>query len=125
MTICICYLVLEMVDDRRAMYDGFSKKSGHLAEWVRIVKEFLNKAFADGCRVAKCPCTICWNYRFLTRDKVQIHLYQEGFMPNYLAWHDHGEADELPIESDGNEDNDRMDEMVVDISREYEIGSGE
>jgi hypothetical protein len=45
MTICICYLVLEMVDDRRVMYDGFSKKSGHLAEWVRIVKEFLNKAF--------------------------------------------------------------------------------
>jgi hypothetical protein len=66
MTICICYLVLEMVDDRRAMYDRFSKKSGHLVEWVRIVKEFLNKAFADGRRVAKCPCTICWNYRFLT-----------------------------------------------------------
>jgi hypothetical protein len=53
MTICICYLVLEMTDDRRAMYDGFSNKSGHLAECVRIVKKFLNKAFADGRRVAK------------------------------------------------------------------------
>jgi hypothetical protein len=52
------------------MYDGFSKKSGHSAEWVRIVKEFLNKAFTDGRRVAKCPCTICQNYRSLTQDKV-------------------------------------------------------
>jgi hypothetical protein len=125
MTICICYLVLEMADDRRAMYDRFIKKSGHSAEWVQIVKEFLNKSFADGRRVAKCPCTICRNYRFLTQDKVQIHLCQEGFMPNYLVWRDHGEAEELPIESDGNEDKDRVDEMVADIGREYEIGSGE
>jgi hypothetical protein len=96
MTICICYLVLEMVDNRRAMYDRFSKKSGHSAEWVRIVKEFLNKAFAEGRRVAKCSCTICWNYRFLAQDNVQIHLCQERFMPNYLVWRDHGEAEELP-----------------------------
>jgi hypothetical protein len=37
----------------------------------------------------------------------------------------HGEAKELPAKSDGNEDEDRMDEMVADIGREYEIGSGE
>jgi hypothetical protein len=70
MTICICYLVLEMADDRRVMNDGFSKKSGHSPEWVQIVKEFLNKTFADGRRVAKCLYTICRNYRFLTQDKV-------------------------------------------------------
>jgi hypothetical protein len=46
-------------------------------------------------------------------------------MPNYLVWRNHGEAEELPVESDGNEDDDRMDEMVADIGREYEIGSGE
>jgi hypothetical protein len=46
-------------------------------------------------------------------------------MPNYLVCHDHGEAEELPIESNGNEDEDHMDEMVVDIGRKYEIGSGE
>jgi hypothetical protein len=74
MTICICYLVLEMADDRRVMYDRFSKKYGHSVEWVRIVKEFLNKAFADGHRVTKCCSTICWNYMFLTQDKVEIHL---------------------------------------------------
>jgi hypothetical protein len=46
-------------------------------------------------------------------------------MPNYLVWRDHGEAEELPIESDGNEDEDRIDEMVADIGREYEIGTRE
>jgi hypothetical protein len=43
------------------------------------------------------------------------------------VWCDHREV-ELPVvgvESDGNEDDDRMDEMVVDIGREYEVGSGE
>jgi hypothetical protein len=58
-----------MADDRRAVYDGFSKESGHSAKWVRIVKEFLNQAFSSGRRVAKCPCTICQNYRFLTQDE--------------------------------------------------------
>jgi hypothetical protein len=45
-------------------------------------------------------------------------------MLNYLVCHDHGETEELPVESDGNEDEDRMDMMVADIGREYEIGFG-
>jgi hypothetical protein len=31
----------------------------------------------------------------------------------------------IGAESDRNEDDDRMDEMLVDIGREYEVGSGE
>jgi hypothetical protein len=46
-------------------------------------------------------------------------------MPNYLVWRDHGEAEELAAKSDRNEDEDRMDEVVADIGREYEIGFGE
>jgi hypothetical protein len=87
----------------------------------------LKQAFAGCRRVAKCPCTNCQNYRFLNQDEVQVHLCQEGFMPNYLVWHDHREV-ELPVvgaESDGNEDDDRMDEMLADIGRDYEVGSGE
>jgi hypothetical protein len=48
-------------------------------------------------------------------------------MLNYLVWHDHG-AVELPVigaESDRNEDDDQMDEMLADIGREYEVGSEE
>jgi hypothetical protein len=48
-------------------------------------------------------------------------------MLNYLVWRDHREVEPLVVgaESDGNEDDDRMDEMVTDIGREYEVGSGE
>jgi hypothetical protein len=50
------------------------KKSAYSVEWVQIVKEFLNKAFVGGHRVAKYPYTIYRNYRFLTQDEVQVHL---------------------------------------------------
>jgi hypothetical protein len=48
-------------------------------------------------------------------------------MSNYLMWHDHGEVEPSVIgtESDINEDDGQMDEMVADIGREYEVGSGE
>jgi hypothetical protein len=48
-------------------------------------------------------------------------------MPNYLVWHDHGEVEppDVGAESDENEDDDQMDEMLADIGREYEVGSEE
>jgi hypothetical protein len=48
-------------------------------------------------------------------------------MSNYQVWRDHGEV-EPPVvgaELNGNKDDDWMDEMVVDIGREYKVGSGE
>jgi hypothetical protein len=50
MTICIDLFSIEKADDRRAIYDRFSEKNGHLTEWVQIVKDFLNQAFASGRR---------------------------------------------------------------------------
>jgi hypothetical protein len=44
-------------------------------------------------------------------------------MLNYMVWRDHGEV-EPPVvgaESDKNEDDDRMNEMVANIGREYEV----
>jgi hypothetical protein len=97
-----------MAEDRRAMYNGFNEKSGHSTEWVRIIKDFLNQAFAGGCCVAKWPCKICQNYVFLTHDEVQVHFCKKGFMSNYLVWRDHKKEEPPTIgaESDGNEDED-------------------
>jgi hypothetical protein len=44
-----------MVDDRRAMYDGFSDKDAHSAEWFEIAKNFLKLVFAGD----QCPCNMC------------------------------------------------------------------
>jgi hypothetical protein len=48
-------------------------------------------------------------------------------MPNYLVWCDHGEVEPPVIgaESDRNDDEDRMGEMVANIGKEYEVGSRE
>jgi hypothetical protein len=46
-------------------------------------------------------------------------------MPNYLVWHQHGEV-QAPAadESDGSDDVDRMNDMIIDIGMEYDLGSG-
>jgi hypothetical protein len=60
----------------------------------------------------------------LLEYEVCAHLAKKGFISNYLLCHQHGEvqlvvADEL----DGNDDVDRMDDMVVDIGRGYDLDS--
>jgi hypothetical protein len=61
----------------------------------------------------------------LTQDEIQVHLCKKGFISNYLVWRDHGEVEPPAIgaELDGNEDEDRMDEMVTFIGRKYETCS--
>jgi hypothetical protein len=49
---------------------------------------------------------------------------KKGFMSNYLLWHQHGEVQPMVAdESDGNDDVDQMDDMVVDIGRGYDLES--
>jgi hypothetical protein len=47
-------------------------------------------------------------------------------MSNYLVWRDHREVESsvIGVESDGNEDDDQIDEMIANIGREYEVRSG-
>jgi hypothetical protein len=113
-----------MVDEQRAIYDVFSDTDKHSIEWVRITNEFLKLAFPGGRREASCPCSRCENRRMLLEYEISAHLAKKGFMSNYLLWHQHREvqptvADEL----DGNDDVDRIDDMVADIRREYNLES--
>jgi hypothetical protein len=114
-----------MTEDNRAMYNRFSEKGGHSTESVQIIKDFLNQAFAVDHHVVKCTCKICRNYKFLTQDEVHVHLCKKGFMPNYLVWHNHSEVELPAIGTELDENEDRMDERITDIGREYEVGSGE
>jgi hypothetical protein len=52
------------------------------------------------------------------------HIAKYRFMPNYLVWHQHGEVQAAaPAESDGSDDEDRMDDMIANIGMEYDLGS--
>jgi hypothetical protein len=81
-----------MVDERLAMYHGFSDTGKHSAEWIRIIKEFLKLASAGGRREASCPCSRCENRRMLSEYEMSSHLAKKGFMSNCLLWHQHGEV---------------------------------
>jgi hypothetical protein len=106
------------------MYDGFSDTGKHSAEWVQITKEFLKLDFAGGHREASCPCGRCENRRMLSEYGMSAHLTKKGFMSNYLLWHQHGEVRPVIVnESDGNDDVDRMNDMVADIGRGYDLES--
>jgi hypothetical protein len=81
-----------MVDDRQAMYDVFSGKGAHSAEWFEIAKNFLKPAFTSDHREVKCPCNRCQNRRILSEYEMFHHINKHGFIPNYLVWHQYGEV---------------------------------
>jgi hypothetical protein len=113
-----------MANERRVMYDGFSDTGKHFAEWVWITKKFLKLAFTSGHREASCPCSGCENRRMLSEYEMSAHLTEKRFMSNYLLWHQHKEVrPAVADESDGNNNVDRMDDMVADIGRGYDLRS--
>jgi hypothetical protein len=113
-----------MADDRWVMYDGFSDKGAHSVEWFRIVKEFLKLAFAGGRHEAMCPCNRCCNRRMLSEYEMSGHIAKKGFIPDYLVWHQHREVQPpVAVDSNGNDDENRMDGMIADIGIEYDLGS--
>jgi hypothetical protein len=54
---------------------------------------------------------------------MQGHLTKDGFMSNYLVWHDHREVEPPAAtpESDGNKDVDQKYDMIADTRREYDL----
>jgi hypothetical protein len=60
----------------------------------------------------------------LSEYEMYAHLAKKEFMLNYLLWHQHGEVwPAVTDESDGNDDVDRMDDMVADVGRGYDLES--
>jgi hypothetical protein len=113
-----------MADERCAMYDGFNGTGKHPTEWVMIIKKLLKLAFAGGHHEASCSCSRCENIRMLSKYEMSAHLAKKGFMSNCLLWHQHGEVQPaVADESNGNDDVDRMDDMIVDIGRGYDLES--
>jgi hypothetical protein len=113
-----------MADERLAMYDGFCDTGKHSTKWVRITKEFLKLASTGGHREVSCLCSRCENRMMLSEYEMSAHLGKKGFMSNYLLWHQHGEVQPtVANESDGNDDVNRMDDMVANIGRGYDLES--
>jgi hypothetical protein len=74
------------------MYDEFSDKGAHSAEWFEITQNVLKLAFTGDRREAKCLCNRCQNRRMLFEYELSDHIAKYGFMPNNLVWHQHEEV---------------------------------
>jgi hypothetical protein len=62
----------------------------------------------------------------LSEYKMFGHIAKHEFIPNYLVWQQHGEVQAAaPVESDGSDDEDWIDDMIAYIGMEYNIGSGD
>jgi hypothetical protein len=62
----------------------------------------------------------------LSEYEMSGHIGKHEFMLNYLVWHQHGEVQAPAVaESDRSDDQDRMNNMIADISMEYDLGSGD
>jgi hypothetical protein len=116
--------VLKIVEDPQTMYDGFSDKGAYSVEWFEVAKNFLKLAFVGDRREAKCPCNRSQNRRMLSKYEMCDHIAKHRFMPNYLVWHKHGEMQAAAAaESNGSDDEDRMNDIIADIGMEYDLGS--
>ena len=44
-------------------------------------------------RLVRCPCNEYCNLEFHTHKRIKGHLFQNGFLPIYIVWDNHGEVD--------------------------------
>jgi hypothetical protein len=76
-------------------------------EFINGVHEFIDAAKKhkqDG--FFRCPCRICKNEKYgvyLSTRTIHSHLFENGFMPNYNVWTEHGERG-MMLENDEEED---------------------
>lgn len=79
------------------MYDAVNiHRPGLKDNFIAGVAEFVEKAMAEPCFLAegsiRCPCVKCKCIDLATPREVNLHLYRDGFMPNYYVWTKHGEV---------------------------------
>lgn len=78
------------------MYDRcYSGRRGLKESFIIGVEEFVQKArqykYYELDGGIRCPCLKCDCTRILKDEVVKVHLYKQGFKPNYWIWTDHGE----------------------------------
>jgi hypothetical protein len=115
-------------NDRRWMYDEWSKSRVHSRDWMTNTQAFIDYAFSRATHgTARCPCSRCRNS--LSHDKIELtlHLCRFGFMPGYEVWVYHGEVPHVNLNASAAEgmadayDKDRMDEMLDDLGAQFNL----
>ncbi|CAJ2636394.1 unnamed protein product, partial [Trifolium pratense] len=83
--------------DRTWMYNRVAaNRNGLEEEFIRGVKRFVKRALKQPICISeggvRCPCINCKCMKISTAVNVRLHLYKNGFQPNYWIWTEHGEV---------------------------------
>ena len=89
--ICSCHVVFPL---QPRHVDGVLYVDFYGISTVNSVREFRRVAEQnkrDGFMC--CPCAVCKNLKEFTNSReIHLHLFTNGFMPNYIYWTKHGES---------------------------------
>jgi hypothetical protein len=91
--------------------------------WINGLKSFLDVAEAHKSLKGFmcCPCRVCQNKKeYSKRRTLHAHIYEKGFMDNYMLWSKHGEPRVLMQDGEGYYDNDNNN---ADWAHLYEAGA--
>jgi hypothetical protein len=81
-----------MGDDRRLMYDGWTRNGAHIDEWWEKTTNFIERAFSLATtEKIRCPCVKYQNTRCFDKVILTKHLVQNGFTIDYETWVLHNE----------------------------------
>jgi len=75
---------------RHWMYNA-DRRSNEFIEGMREFRRLAEQNKRDGFMC--CPCAMCKNLtEFSNSREIHLHLFTNGFMPNYICWTKHGES---------------------------------
>jgi hypothetical protein len=115
-------------EDRQWMSEGW-RMNDPSAEWIRKIKDFIDRAFAlsrTGMDV-RCPCSMCRICRCQDKRPLSGHRCKYGYMPDYEVWVYHNEdfprENVLEAHNPDDVECDRMDEMLEDLREDPDLVS--
>ncbi|XP_062118305.1 uncharacterized protein LOC133831919 [Humulus lupulus] len=106
-------------------------------EYFDGLKSFikLSTLHLNGENKIRCPCVSCMNLYYHDLETIERHIFVKGFYTKYLMWEFHGEditevnedqeevesnsEEDIPYDSDDDEDNDDMRPALEDLASQY------
>ena len=92
---------MSIPQNRTWMYDRLTRHRHVKPEFEKKLQEFLDYAsgwdeYKNNNNKMRCPCARCYCLRgWLSKETVQVHLLDNGFMEGYYVWRCHGEMEEF------------------------------
>ncbi|XP_062114775.1 uncharacterized protein LOC133826204 [Humulus lupulus] len=125
--------------DNREMMDKswIFQKNRLSVEYFDGLKSFikLSTLHLNGENKIRCPCVSCMSLYYHDLETIERHIFVKGFYNKYLMWEFHGEditevnedqeevvtnsEEDIPCDSDDDEDNDDMRPALEDVASQY------